>query len=384
MLFLYKYCLLVTNNFVLTCTEKEEKRIRKQPAMSSSYFILLCSADSLRILRLISFFTLLLSSSNCSANVGSDVRKAPRQLSVDFYAKSCPQVDQLVASVTSAQFRESPVSAPATIRLFFHDCFVDGCDASILISTAPGSKELTERDADDNKDLAMEAFDSINKAKALVETKCPGVVSCADILAMAARDFVHLTGGPYYQVKKGRWDGKLSMASRVAPNIPHSNSTINDLIKIFSSKGLTIDDLVVLSGAHTIGFSHCKHFVDRLYDFKGSKQSDPTMDPRLLKALKLSCPKFGGNNDIVAPFDVTTPFSFDNAYYGNLVSKLGLLSSDQALASDSRTMPLVQALAKDKQKFIQAFAAAMDKMGSIGIKRGRKHGEIRRDCSVHV
>lgn len=69
---------------------------------------------------------------------------------------------------------------------------VKGCDASILISTKPGSKDLAEKDAEDNKDLAIEAFDSVKKAKALVESKCPGVVSCADILALAARDFVHL------------------------------------------------------------------------------------------------------------------------------------------------------------------------------------------------
>lgn len=174
------------------------------------------------------------------------------------------------------------------------------------------------------------------------------------------------------------------MASRVPSNIPHPNSTVNELIKIFNSKGLTLDDLVVLSGAHTIGFSHCKNFVDRLYDYKGTEQSDPEIDPRLLKALKMSCPRFGGNTDIVAPFDVTTPFNFDNAYYGNIESKLGLLASNQALSLDPRTKPLVQALAKDKQKFFQAFAAAMDKMGSIGVKRGPKHGETRRDCSVHV
>lgn len=129
----------------------------------------------------------------------------------------------------------------------------------------------------------------------------------------------------------------MSMASRVPNNLPHANSTVDQLIKLFSSKGLTIQDLVVLSGAHTIGFAHCKNFVDRLYNYKGTKQADPAIDPRLLKALKMSCPQVGGNADIVAPFDVTTPFVFDHAYYTNLQSKLGLLASDEGLFLDPRT-----------------------------------------------
>lgn len=191
-------------------------------------------------------------------------------------------------------------------------------------------------------------------------------------------------GGPYYQVKKGRWDGKISKASRVNSNLPRANSTVDELIKLFKSKGLTMEDLVVLSGAHTIGFAHCEHFVNRLYDYGGTKQPDSAIDPRLLKALKMSCPRFGGNADIVAPFDVTTPFTFDNAYYGNLEAKLGLLATDQALFLDPRTKPLVQAMGKDRQKFFQEFAAAMEKMGSIGVKRGRRHGEKRKDCSMHM
>nr|POF02426.1 peroxidase 19 [Quercus suber] len=312
--------------------------------------------------------------------LGAKPTNTTPQLSVDYYAKSCPQLEQFIGSITSRQFKESPVSGPATIRLFFHDCFVEGCDGSILISSKPGSKMLAERNAQDNKDLRVEGFETISKAKALVESKCPGVVSCADILAIAARDFVHLAGGPYYQVRKGRWDGRISMASRVASNIPRSNSTIDELLKLFSSKGLTPNDLVVLSGAHTIGFAHCQNFLSRLYDYRGTKKPDPAIDPRLLKALKMSCPRYGGNNDIVAPFDVTTPFLFDHAYYRNLVAKLGLLATDQALFLDPRTKPLVQALAQDKQKFFQSFVVAMDKMGSIGVKRGGKQGEKRKDC----
>jgi len=54
----------------------------------------------------------------------ANTTRPPRQLSVNYYGKSCPQVEQLVGSVTSQQFKESPVSGPATIRLLFHDCFV--------------------------------------------------------------------------------------------------------------------------------------------------------------------------------------------------------------------------------------------------------------------
>ncbi|CAJ1939212.1 unnamed protein product [Sphenostylis stenocarpa] len=328
-------------------------------------------------------FFILSGTSSCLA-IRANSSRPPRQLSENYYAKRCPQLEQLVGSVTSQQFKESPASGPATIRLLFHDCFVGGCDASILIASKPGSKELAEKDAVDNRDLRVEGFETVRKAKELVERKCPGVVSCADILVIAARDYVHLAGGPYYPVKKGRWDGKISTASRVGTNIPHANTTVDQLIKLFNSKGLTTQDLVALSGAHTIGFAHCKNFVGRLYSYRGKGQPDPDMDPKLLHALRMYCPNFGGNSDIVAPFDATTPFLFDHAYYGNLQQNLGLLASDQALALDPRTKPFVQDFAKDNHYFFQAFVAAMDKLSLVKVVRGKKHGEKRRDCSMHM
>jgi peroxidase len=76
---------------------------------------------------------------------------------------------------------------------------VQGCDASILIAptaaAAVGSAAAppaVERDMEENKNLPQEAFDTVELAKAAVESKCPGVVSCADVLALAARDYVQL------------------------------------------------------------------------------------------------------------------------------------------------------------------------------------------------
>ncbi|KAJ0985965.1 hypothetical protein J5N97_004321 [Dioscorea zingiberensis] len=315
------------------------------------------------------FVSYLVGIAHCSA--------VHHQLSLDFYSKSCPQLDQLVSSVTSRRFRDFPVSGPATIRLFFHDCFVE-----VPSNNGGGGGVVVERDVGDNKSLAPEGFEAVDEVKALVETKCPAVVSCADILAIAARDFVHLAGGPYYQVKKGRRDSKVSLASKVKLNLPRANSTIDELLRLFTSKGLSLADLVALSGAHTIGFSHCDQFLGRLYNYKGTKKPDPFIDPRLLKALQMSCPHFGGNTDIVAPFDVQTPFLFDHMYYGNLEANMGLLASDQALFLDNRTRPLVQAFGKDKAKFFEAFSLGMEKMGAIRIKRGKK-GEVRRVCSKH-
>ncbi|KAI3740666.1 hypothetical protein L2E82_31136 [Cichorium intybus] len=339
-------------------------------------------SPSTLIIILSTLITYCFSSGATTAGVNTSLVRH-RYLTVDYYSKTCPHLEQIVSFVTSQKFKESPAIAPATIRLFFHDCFVQGCDGSVLISSMPGSKVMAEKDAQDNKEIPAEAYDIIEKAKAMVEDKCPGVVSCADILALAAREYIHLAGGPYYPVKKGRWDGPTSMASLVYANVPHANSTIDDLLKLFTSKGLTINDLVVLSGAHSIGFAHCKNFVNRLYNYRGTNKPDPDMDPRLLKSLRMSCPQYGGNVNVVAPFDATTPFAFDNAYYQNLQGKLGLLASDKALFLDPRTRPLVEALAKDKNKFFQDFSLAMEHLGNVGVKRGKKHGEIRRVCNMH-
>ncbi|KAF4390908.1 hypothetical protein F8388_005721 [Cannabis sativa] len=118
---------------------------------------------------------------------------AQSKLSTNFYKNSCPNVESLVRSAVNNKFRQTFVTAPATLRLFFHDCFVRGCDASVMLSSPNGN---AEKDHPDNLSLAGDGFDTVIKAKAAVDrdSRCRNKVSCADILALATRDVVVLQG----------------------------------------------------------------------------------------------------------------------------------------------------------------------------------------------
>ena len=65
---------------------------------------------------------------------------------------------------------------------------VQGCDASVLLDAAEGID--SEKESPPNETL--KGFDVIGIIKSELEEACPGVVSCADILVLAARDSVAL------------------------------------------------------------------------------------------------------------------------------------------------------------------------------------------------
>lgn len=66
-----------------------------------------------------------------------------------------------------------------------------GCDASVLLDDSNGNKNhSTEKLAVPNKTL--KGFDKVDLIKEVLENVCPGVVSCADTLALATRDGIVL------------------------------------------------------------------------------------------------------------------------------------------------------------------------------------------------
>ncbi|KAH0668912.1 hypothetical protein KY289_023405 [Solanum tuberosum] len=299
------------------------------------------------------------------------------KLNVDYYNKTCPQFEKIIQQIVVDKQLAAPTTAAGALRLFFHDCMVGGCDASLLISS--NSFSQAERDTDINLSLPGDAYDVVTRAKTALELQCPGIVSCADILAVATRDLITMVGGPFYKIRLGRKDSFESYAKDVEGHIARPNMTMDTIINMFASKNLNVQEMVALMGAHTIGFSHCSEFSKRLFKFSQTSEFDPTMNPTYVQALQTLC----GNNtkDMAAFNDVMTPGKFDNMYFINLQKGLGLLASDQAMIYDQRTKPFVELYAKDQDAFFKAFAHAMEKVSVYKVKLG-KMGEVRRRCDV--
>lgn len=131
-----------------------------------------------------------------AAGSGSSVPEylAP-PLKLHYYQKQCPELEGIVETVVAKYSKLDPTNPGPLLRLFFHDCFVQGCDGSVLLNSTGSS--VAEKDAAIN--FSLTDFNIIDEIKADVEAKCPGVVSCADVLAVTA----------VYSVHQVSWDGVI-------------------------------------------------------------------------------------------------------------------------------------------------------------------------------
>jgi len=296
---------------------------------------------------------------------------AAAQLSSTFYDTSCPNALSTIKSAVTAAVSSEARMGASLVRLHFHDCFVDGCDGSVLL--ADTGSFVGEQGAIPNN-ASIRGMDVIDNIKTQVEAVCSQTVSCADILAVAARDSVVALGGPSWTVLLGRRDSTTASKSNAESNLPAPTFSLQNLTDNFSNKGLSLTDMIALSGAHTIGQSQCRFFRARIYN-------DTNIDAAFATSLQANCPQTTGSGDSsLAPLDTMTPNAFDNAYYTNLQSQKGLLHSDQELFNGGSADSTVSSFASSASTFSSAFATAMVNMGNIAPKTGTQ-GEIRLTCS---
>uniref|UniRef100_A0A7N0RJA5 Peroxidase n=1 Tax=Kalanchoe fedtschenkoi TaxID=63787 RepID=A0A7N0RJA5_KALFE len=297
---------------------------------------------------------------SCAANA---------QLTPDFYARTCPRLKFTVRDAMRQAVQREPRMAASILRLFFHDCFVNGCDGSILLDDT--ATFTGEQNAFPNRN-SVRGFEVIDAIKARVEAACAATVSCADVLALAARDGVELVGGPSWRVALGRRDARTASQAQANSDLPSPFANLSTLISMFAAKGLNARDMTVLSGAHTLGFAQCSLFRTRIHN-------ETNIDPSFAASRRLTCPLSGGDSNLAA-LDAT-PNRFDNSYYRKLVARRGLLHSDQELFNGGSQDGLVRTYSFNMAAFAGDFAAAMVKMGNISPLTGTA-GEIRTTCGA--
>lgn len=228
----------------------------------------------------------------------------------------------------------------------------------------------------------LRGFEMIDEIKARIETACPGIVSCADILAFATRDATVFSGLPNFIVPAGRRDGLASRATDVIGNIPFPTMTVAEMTKIFTRKGMTVDEMVVLTGAHSIGRAQCDFFDYRLYNYSENEARDPRMEAAYGYYLSVHCPPLlpgQERGEIQVNFDPSTPLRLDNSFYLRLKEGRVLLKSDQDMADDPTTRDLVRRMGTEPRLWSRSFTRAMVRLSRLDVLTGNT-GEIRRNC----
>ncbi|CAL0311880.1 unnamed protein product [Lupinus luteus] len=311
---------------------------------------------------------------------GEQVKNVNGTLREGFYSQSCPNAEKIVADELALIAKTNPNAVPNLLRLQFHDCFVGGCDASILLDVLPSGEEVEKTSLLNG--LLLKGTDIIDDIKAKLEQECPQTVSCSDTLAFATNEAISLAGLPRQAPLGGRRDSIVSLAMLAEDNnLPLPNWSVDKMLAIFEKKGFTAEEMVILLGAHSVGSSHCDMFNERLYDFKGTQKPDPALAAPFVDELRKTCTAPGTPQYRNPPVNFDeTPTVLDNLFYKNLAEKRrSLLMTDDVLLDDPRTAPTVKKMAAEPELFAKRFPEMMVKLSSLNVLTGND-GEVRIIC----
>ncbi|CAH9082458.1 unnamed protein product [Cuscuta europaea] len=268
-----------------------------------------------------------------------------------------------VKEVVDAAINAEARMGASLIRLHFHDCFVDGCDGGILLNDT--ASFTGEQGAAPNSG-SVRGFSVIEQAKLNAKTKCSDTpVSCADVLAIAARDsYAKFTGRTYNITLGARRDARTANLTGANTQLPAPFDNLTVQTQKFADKNFSQREMVALAGAHTIGVSRCVLLCQ-----SGNLNANRTA------TLACNCTAPG---TAVVGMD-PTPTTFDKRYFEELVKGQGLFFSDAELMSSNTTGTVARRYRDATGAFLTDFAAAMVKMSNLPPSPGVQL-EIRDVC----
>jgi catalase (peroxidase I) len=206
--------------------------------------------------------------------------------------------------------------APAHLRLAFHDAGT--YDQELANGGAHGTVRLPdELHRAANAGWGQACLDLLAEAKMVFPE-----LSWADLIAVGAAAAVEKCGGPVIQVGLGRSDGTQPAPPHRLPGGYEGGVLLKS---IFARMGLGPRELVVLSGAHTLGHTQRRPFTPDTY-------------------------------------------VFSNSYYVNLLEsgEPSALPTDNSLVNDPELRTYVVAYAADEDRFRADFAAALRRLTWLG------------------
>ncbi|KAF6173250.1 hypothetical protein GIB67_026945 [Kingdonia uniflora] len=248
-----------------------------------------------------------------------------------------------------------------------------GCDASILLDS---DNQNINTEIGSLRNFGIRKRESLSQIKTILEMECPGTVSCADIIALAAKESVFYSGGPDIRIPLGRRDSTNSSYQQADVHLPSSQISVDELLELFMAKGMNVEESVAILGAHTLGVGHCLSIVRRLYDPKLDMQMDSSFE--LL--LRIKCPTKIPLSNLTFVTNDITPVIFDNQYYHDIIGGKGLFGIDSSISKHSQTAQIVIDFALNENYFFKVFSSAFVKLLSSNVLTG-KYGEIRNECN---
>ncbi|KAL0294389.1 UNVERIFIED_CONTAM: Peroxidase 47 [Sesamum calycinum] len=185
-------------------------------------------------------------------------------LSMNYYMMNCPFADQFIVKNTVDRALQSDPTLAAAL----------GSDGSILIDSTKDN--TAEKDSPAN--LSLRGYEIIDAAKDALGDSVPELFLVLifwpwllEMLFSLYGQF--LSGGPVYDIPKGRKDGRRSKIEDTI-NLPPPKLNSSELIRMFGQRGFTPQQMVALSGAHTLGTTRCSSFKNRLTNFDSTHDMD--------------------------------------------------------------------------------------------------------------